>query len=115
MRSSRTQGECVRPICFSSRETISSIENLPTEIFLEIFDYLEGGKLYQAFTDLNARFESLLDVSNLRMEIYRHLKLVRPPAGYYNDLIVPNKHRLLSLGSHYAWNYGLAHPHRFVD
>ena len=115
MRSGKEQGECVRPICFSSRETISSIENLPTDIFLEIFDYLEGGKLYQAFTDLNARFERLLDVSNLRMKTNWSFKEVRLREDYLKDLIVPNKHRILSLELCYPWSSKFVYSRPFID
>ena len=35
----------------------TSIENFSNEIFYEIFDYLDGCRLYQAFANLNFRFQ----------------------------------------------------------
>ena len=45
------------------------MENLSNEVFYEIFDYLDGGDLYQAFSNLNDRFDQLLHSPSLRWKI----------------------------------------------
>ena len=91
------------------------MENFCTEIFLEIFDYLEGGTLYQAFKGLNARFERLLDVSNLRLKTYQHCKLFGSSQACYKALIAPNKQRILSLDVHFTWSHNLLRSGSFLD
>ncbi|CAF3255396.1 unnamed protein product [Rotaria sp. Silwood2] len=48
---------------------ISSIENLSNELFNEIFDYLDGIDIYQAFSNLNYRFQQLLTSSSILYKI----------------------------------------------
>ncbi|CAF1198987.1 unnamed protein product [Rotaria sordida] len=48
---------------------ISSIENLSNELFYEIFDYLDGIEIYQAFSNLNYRFQQLLTSSSILFKI----------------------------------------------
>ena len=45
------------------------IENLPNETFYELFDYLDGCEIYQAFSNLNHRFEQLINCSSLFIQI----------------------------------------------
>ncbi|CAF5047989.1 unnamed protein product, partial [Rotaria sp. Silwood1] len=48
---------------------ISSIENLSNELFNEIFDYLDGVDIYQAFSNLNYHFQQLLTSSYILYKI----------------------------------------------
>ncbi len=48
---------------------ISSIENLSNELFYEIFEYLDGIDIYQAFSNLNYRFQQLLTSSSILFKI----------------------------------------------
>jgi hypothetical protein len=50
-------------------ESITSIENLSNEIFLEIFEYLTGFDIFEAFSHLNFRFQNLLNSSLLLLKI----------------------------------------------
>ncbi|CAF1232472.1 unnamed protein product [Adineta steineri] len=49
--------------------SISSIENLPNELFNEIFDYLGAYHMHQAFSNLNYRFQRLINSSSLLFKI----------------------------------------------
>ena len=100
---------------FSFRQMISCLEKLPNEIFLEIFEYLEGEKLYKAFKDLNARLENLLDAANLRIQT--HLSVRRAEAGqdYFHNVIAPNAHRILALSLSYRWSNDLFHSVPLID
>jgi hypothetical protein len=42
-------------------QPITSIENLSNELFYEIFDYLDGHEIYEAFSNLNRYFQQLLN------------------------------------------------------
>ncbi|CAF1320502.1 unnamed protein product [Rotaria sp. Silwood1] len=48
---------------------ISSIESLSNELFYEMFDYLDGIEIYQAFSNLNTRFQQLLTSSSILFKI----------------------------------------------
>ncbi|CAF4438372.1 unnamed protein product, partial [Adineta steineri] len=45
------------------------IENMSNEFFFEIFDYLDGCEIYEAFSNLNSRFQQLLHCSTLLYKI----------------------------------------------
>lgn len=49
--------------------SITSIENLSNEFFYEIFDYLDGCDIYNAFSNLNYRFEEFLKNSSVLFKI----------------------------------------------
>ncbi len=51
------------------RLSITTIENLFNELFHEIFDYLDGQHIYQAFSNINQRFEQLITSSSLLFKI----------------------------------------------
>ncbi|CAF0976933.1 unnamed protein product [Adineta ricciae] len=53
----------------SSHKRISSLEDLSNELFYEIFDYLLDHHAFQAFYDLNNRFQSLFLHSNFPIHI----------------------------------------------
>jgi hypothetical protein len=77
--------------------SISTIENFSNEFFCEIFEYLDGCEIYQAFSNLNHRFQQLLNSSSLLFkfdfccstsnELYMNI---------YKQLLLNNKHQILS-------------------
>ena len=50
--------------------SISLFEDFSNEFFYEIFDYLNGCEIYEAFSDLNTRFQQLLDDPSFRYKIH---------------------------------------------
>ncbi len=72
-------------------------EDLPNELFYEIFDYLDGYQLYESFMNLNTHFQKLLlsPCIFLRMNLYSKHDLVLEHA--YENIINPNKSRIISL------------------
>ena len=70
-----------------SRST-SCIEDLPNEIFYEIFEYLTSYHINQAFSNLNIRFENLLTIySPIKIEF----------SSQSEQCILPNRHKIISL------------------
>jgi hypothetical protein len=63
---------------------ITSIENLSNEFFYEIFDYLNAWDIYDAFSNLNYRFEQLLNNSSVLYKI----KLINRTMS--NDVLIKN-------------------------
>jgi hypothetical protein len=51
------------------RKSITTIENFTNEFFYKVFDYLDGCDIYQAFANLNRRFEQLLNSSSVVFKI----------------------------------------------
>ncbi|CAF3749527.1 unnamed protein product [Rotaria sordida] len=78
-------------------KSITCIENLPNEIFYEIFIYLEGCKLYEAFTNLNIRFQRLLTSSYLSLNIQISSSLESILEHRFKHIIIPNKHKIVSI------------------
>ena len=50
-------------------QSIIRIENLSSEIFIEIFDYLNALDIYEIFSNLNFRFQQLLRWSSLLLKL----------------------------------------------
>ena len=83
---------------------------------MEIFEYLEGEKLVNAFTDLNTRFESLLDVSNLRMKTCLFPNQFEPPLDFFDKIIALNNgHRILALELFFPSTDDFFHLVPFID
>jgi hypothetical protein len=76
-----------------------SIECLSNDLFYDIFDYFEGFELYKTFSNLNARFQNLLEYTSLRLKIYFPLETTFQVQNRLRNIIFPNKHRILSLGT----------------
>ena len=55
-----------RSLCSKS---MTCIETLSNEVFLEIFDYLDGCDILNAFSNLNSRFQDLINSSKLLLKI----------------------------------------------
>ena len=76
-------------------------ENLPNELFYEIFGYFNGFELYKTFSNLNTRFQNLIATSFLNFKLggsssYSQLDLQR--------IVEPNRHRTTSLCLKRIWN-----------
>lgn len=80
-----------------SEKSFKFIEDLPNEIFYEIFDYLDFYDIYQTFSNLNTRFENLIHNSNLPVSINVSSMSKSNLKHYQNDVIMPYKHRITSL------------------
>ncbi|CAF1041850.1 unnamed protein product [Adineta steineri] len=80
--------------------SITSIENFSNEFFYEIFDYLNGCDIYQAFTNLNNRFQQLINSSSLLFKI----KIDYPSKDdkLVNEFSLLNKNQIFSL-SIWTW------------
>jgi hypothetical protein len=76
---------------------MNCLENLANEIFYEIFIYLDGFNLHNAFSDLNIRFQQLLAFSSPKLKVdYSSPPYVNNSNGFI-DMILHYKHRLISL------------------
>ncbi|CAF2111797.1 unnamed protein product [Rotaria magnacalcarata] len=81
-------------------ENVSSkacLEHLANEIFYEIFDYLDTCDVYKAFSTLNIRFQDLLFSSSYRLKMNLYSQSESVLADRCRHLLIPNRHRLLSL------------------
>ncbi|CAM4847347.1 unnamed protein product, partial [Rotaria magnacalcarata] len=76
----------------------TSIENLSNELFYEIFEYLDGCILYQAFSDLNHRFQQFLSSSLVRLKIQVHRSEPNEMTlNNYNKIVLHNKQQIFSI------------------
>ncbi|CAF4806182.1 unnamed protein product [Rotaria sp. Silwood1] len=84
-------------VIHDDKKLIHSFENLSNELFYEIFDYLDGYEIYQAFSNLNSRFKALLTCSSLRLKIDLrfHPEDILQYCSTY--VVTPNKDRIISL------------------
>ncbi|CAF1002696.1 unnamed protein product [Adineta steineri] len=73
--------------------SISLIENLSNEIFYEIFEYLDGSEIYQAFSNLNHRFQQLINCSSLLFK-FNHDSLILD--NTYKQFLLNHKHQIIS-------------------
>ncbi|CAF3874719.1 unnamed protein product [Rotaria sp. Silwood1] len=75
---------------------ITSIENLSNECFYEIFDYLDGYHIYNAFSNLNYRFQQLLNSSSLLFKIKIDSPSNKLYTNIYKQITLMNKHQIFS-------------------
>ncbi|CAF2851047.1 unnamed protein product, partial [Rotaria sp. Silwood2] len=74
------------------------IEDLSNEFFYEIFEYLDSYEIYQAFFDLNNRFQQLLNSSYLLFKIrhcYSQSKEII--MNKYKQIFLHNKNQIFSV------------------
>ncbi len=76
------------------------LEDLSNELFYEIFDYLDGCHIHQSFSNLNSRFQHLLTHSYLPLKINFSSKSNSTVEHRCRHVIIPNKHRIISLHLH---------------
>jgi hypothetical protein len=70
---------------------------LSNELFYEIFDYLDGCNIYNAFFNLNYRFQHLITSSSFPLKIQFRSKRTIELVQICQNVITPNRHRILSL------------------
>lgn len=73
------------------------MEDLSNELLYEVFDYLDGWNIYQAFGRLNNRFDNLLSDPSLFLQIILLSGLKTNSEHYCREVIMPNQHRVRSL------------------
>ena len=86
---------------FLSR-SISSIETVSNEIFYEIFDYLDGREICQAFSSLNSRFHQILDSASLLLKT--------TISAYPGDIPMKNSEQMMRLHKEQILSIDLFHP-----
>jgi hypothetical protein len=74
---------------------MACIENLSNELFYDIFDYLDGYDILNAFSNLNIRLKNLLDYSSLLLKIKISSKSTLQIRCKL--FIIPNRSRIISL------------------
>ena len=72
----------------------SLFEHLPNEIIYDIFTYLEITHTYDAFFDLNTRFQNLLLYSNLLIQVNISTMSKSTFERYHKNIITRNQHRI---------------------
>ena len=72
-------------------------EDLPNELFCEVFDYLDGCDIYKAFVHLNHRLDNLVINSFLPLRINLCPKSRITLEEQCRTVLLPNRHRLLSI------------------
>jgi hypothetical protein len=83
---------------FSSlTKSITCFEDLSNDIIYEIFDFLDFRHAYDAFSDVNKRFQNLL--TNLTLPIHIDMSSMSKSdfQKYYKQIIIPDTHRIKSL------------------
>jgi len=74
------------------------MENLSNELFYEIFDYLDSCDIYQAFSNLNYRFQRLLNSSSLLFKTTFHRSASEQKfIKNYKQIICFDKNQILSI------------------
>ncbi|CAF1461121.1 unnamed protein product [Rotaria magnacalcarata] len=76
---------------------ITRFEHLSNELLYEIFDYLDPYEIYEAFSKLNIRLHNLVIFSSLPLNINLSSKSISTLEHRCRHVIIPNKHRILSL------------------
>jgi hypothetical protein len=79
------------------RNSVTYLENLPNEIFYEIFDYLDDYHIYDGFFHLNKRFQDISTHPNVPININISSLSKSKFEEYYRDFINPNKDRINSI------------------
>ncbi|CAF4701445.1 unnamed protein product [Rotaria socialis] len=82
---------------YDDKKMITSLENLSNDLLYEIFDYLDGGEIYKAFSNLNQCFQTLITSPSLLLNI--DLRLQSENLSHYRStcIVTPNRHRITSL------------------
>ena len=73
------------------------MEDLSNEVFYEVVDYLDGRDFYQAFVNLNSRFDQLLHSPSLRWKIEIRSSQSETFLEKYEQMIRLHKHQIYSI------------------
>jgi len=77
--------------------SITLIENLPNEFFFGIFEYLNGYEIYQAFSNLNHRFQQLINSSSILLKFnYHYLTSDQIYTNNFKQFLLNHKHQIVS-------------------
>jgi hypothetical protein len=76
---------------------VTCIEHLSNELFYEIFDYLDSCDIFDAFTNLNTRFEQFMNSPCFLFKIYRFSTTEDSFKRYVKQVIIPNTHKIVSI------------------
>lgn len=76
---------------------VTCIEDFSNELFLEIFDYLDGCDVYKVFSNLNKRFENIISRSAFRPKISLSSYEQSKDEDCWRNIIFPNKPKIVSL------------------
>ncbi|CAF3736553.1 unnamed protein product [Rotaria sp. Silwood1] len=81
----------------SLTKSIIRFEDLSNDIIYEIFDFLDFRHAYDAFSNLNKRFQNFL--TNLTLPVNIDMSSISKSdfQKYYKQIIIPNIHRIKSL------------------
>lgn len=88
------------------------MEDLSNELFYEIFAYLDSCRLNDVFSNLNTRFEQLLNSSNLLLRINSQY-LTNDCLKQYEQIIHHHRHQIYSIHSgfsHFSYDFELSFP-----
>ncbi|CAF4999908.1 unnamed protein product, partial [Rotaria sp. Silwood1] len=94
---------------------ITSIENLSTEIFYEIFDYLDGYEIYQAFSNLNHHFQQIINSSSLLLKFKIDSPSDQSFMNIYKQLTLINKRQILSFNIELTYKSSELFTSYFID
>jgi hypothetical protein len=78
-------------------KSMTSIEDLSNELFYEIFEYLNVCQIYEAFYNLNLRFQNIFTYSSQPLKIDFCTKSESMLEHCCKQVIIPNKNRIISL------------------
>ena len=78
-------------------QTVNRLESLSNELLYEIFDYLEGCVLLEAFGNLNSRFQSLIQSPCLQLKIDPGWKQNDQRNQQLANIILSNRFHIVSL------------------
>ncbi|UJR19435.1 hypothetical protein I4U23_022565 [Adineta vaga] len=79
------------------KSRITLLENLSNDLFYEIFDYLDGYNISQAFSKLNIRFQHLITSSTVLLKIKVNSKIQSEVDDLCQNVILPNRQHIISL------------------
>ncbi|CAF1427167.1 unnamed protein product [Adineta steineri] len=82
---------------YIKRLSLTHLEDISNELMYEIFEFLDGYDMYEAFSNLNTRFNNLLIYSTLPIKINMSSMSKSTFQRYYTDIIMPNRYRIGSL------------------
>jgi hypothetical protein len=77
-----------------SKDSFTHLEDLSNELFYEIFDFLDFDRVFEAFSNLNIRFENLLNDPVLPIRINLSFISKSTFQLYYEQIIIPYQHRI---------------------